>query len=126
MAKKIMDILEEIEKEHDEFKELISSIENSKDNKKKEFFEELYNKLIGHHESEEYVLFPDVMENSNKDGKDIVMEMIEEHSLASYQLNVIQKTSLFIKLIKQGYNLNMYNIRIIKMLLKKELKKCMV
>ena len=94
MAKKSIDILEEIENEHEEFKELISDIENSKGNKRKKLFEELYASLIGHHESEEHVLFPDVKEKSDEEGKDIVMEMIEEHSLASYQFSVIQKTSL--------------------------------
>ncbi len=89
-----MDILAEIKKEHEEFRGLLSAIENSQDNERKQLFEELYAKLIGHHESEEHVLFPDVKENSDDNGKDIVREMIEEHNLAAHQLSVIQKTSL--------------------------------
>lgn len=89
-----MDILQEIKKEHMEFKSLVSKIEKAKDNKKKEIFEELYAKVIGHHESEEHVLFSDVKKNSDDAGKDIVMEMIEEHSLIAYQLSVIQKTGV--------------------------------
>lgn len=88
------DILKEIKKEHEEFRNLLSSMENSKNDKKKELFEELYSKLVGHHESEEDVLFPDVKENSDDEGKNIVMEMIEEHSLVAYQLSVLQKTPL--------------------------------
>ncbi len=89
-----MNILEEIKKEHEEFRGLVSQIENSRNNKKKQLFEELYAKLIGHHEAEEHVLFPDVKKNSDGEGQEIVREMIEEHSLAACQLSVIQKTSL--------------------------------
>lgn len=78
-----MNILEEIKKEHEEFKDLISQIEDASGKKKKTLFEELYAKLIGHHESEEHVLFPDVKEKSEEEGKEIVREMIEEHNLAS-------------------------------------------
>lgn len=94
MVKKAIDVLEEIKKEHDEFRKLITSIENADGSKKKTLFEELYAKLIGHHESEEHVLFPDVKKKSDDEGKDIVMEMIEEHSLVAYQFSVIQKTDI--------------------------------
>lgn len=89
-----MDILGEIKKEHKEFKTLISKIEKAKGDKKKSLFEELYANLKGHHESEEHVLFPDVKEKSDEEGKDIVREMIEEHSLAAYQFSVLQRTSV--------------------------------
>ena len=94
MADKKMDVLKEIKKEHDEFRELITQIENAKGKTKQNLFEDLYAKLIGHHESEEHVLFPDVKEKSDEEGKDVVMEMIEEHSLAAYQFSVIQKTDI--------------------------------
>lgn len=87
-----MNILEEIKKEHGEFKELISQIEGSKGKKKRKLFEDLYAKIKGHHESEERVLFPEVKKGSDEDGKDIVREMIEEHSLGAYQFSVIEKT----------------------------------
>lgn len=48
-----LNILEEIKKEHDEFKDLISQIENAKGSKKRKLFEELYANLEGHHESED-------------------------------------------------------------------------
>ena len=89
-----MDILQEIKKEHEEFKDLISQIEDSSGKKKRSLFEDLYAKLIGHHESEEHVLFKDVKEKSEEEGKDIVREMIEEHSLASYQFSLLERTSL--------------------------------
>ncbi len=89
-----MNVLEEIKKEHEEFKSLIAQIENSDGKKKKELFEDLYAKIKGHHEAEEHVVFPDVKEKSSDEGKEIVMEMIEEHSLGAYQFSVIQKTSI--------------------------------
>ena len=89
-----MNVLEEIKKEHEEFKSLIAQIENSDGKKKKELFEDLYAKIKGHHEAEEHVVFPDVKEKSSDKGKEIVMEMIEEHSLGAYQFSVIQKTSI--------------------------------
>lgn len=87
-----MNVLEEIKKEHGEFKDLIKKIENSDGDSKKEIFEELYAKVKGHHEAEEHVVFPDVKEKSDDKGKDIVLEMIEEHSLGAYQFSVLQKT----------------------------------
>lgn len=89
-----MNVLEEIKKEHEEFKSLIAQIENSDGKKKKGLFEDLYAKIKGHHEAEEHVVFPVVKEKSSDEGKEIVMEMIEEHSLGAYQFSVIQKTSI--------------------------------
>ena len=89
-----MDILQEIKKEHDEFKDLISKVEEAKGDKKRKLFEELYASLEGHHESEEHVLFPDVKKESEEDGKSVVREMIEEHHLASYQFSLLERTSL--------------------------------
>ena len=73
-----MNVLEEIKKEHEEFKNLITQIENSEGNAKKDMFMDLYAKIKGHHEAEEHVVFPDVKEKSDDEGKDVVMEMIEE------------------------------------------------
>lgn len=94
MEKNKMDVLKEIKKEHDEFRTLISEIEAAKGEKKKALFEELYIKLVGHHESEEHVLFPYVKSKSDEEGQDVVLEMIEEHSLVAYQFSVIQKTGI--------------------------------
>lgn len=89
-----MDILKEIKKEHEEFKSLISQVENADGKKKRQLFEELYAKLEGHHESEEHVIFPDVKEKSEEEGKSTVREMIEEHHLASYQFSLLERTSI--------------------------------
>ncbi len=89
-----MDILQEIKKEHQEFKSLISKVETAVGKKKKELFEELSANITGHHESEEHVLFPDVKKKADDHGKEIIMEMVEEHSLLAYQLSVIQKTAI--------------------------------
>ena len=85
-----MNVLEEIKKEHEEFKTLIKEIENSEGESKKKLFEDLYAKIKGHHEAEEI----DVKEKSEDEGKEVVREMIEEHSLGAYQFSVIQKTSI--------------------------------
>lgn len=89
-----MDVLKEIKKEHDEFKNLIEKIENSTGEKRKKLFNELYAKIKGHHEAEERVVFPDVKKKADDKGKDTVREMIEEHSLGAYQFSVIQRTGV--------------------------------
>ncbi len=71
-----MDILQEIKSEHDEF------------------IDELNLKIHAHHEAEEKILFKDVKSKSDEEGKDVVMEMIEEHSLATYQLSLVDRTSM--------------------------------
>lgn len=66
----------------------------SKGEKKKTLFRELYAKIKGHHEAEERVVFPDIKKKSDEEGKDVVREMIEEHSLGAYQFSVLEKTSI--------------------------------
>lgn len=89
-----MDVLKEIKKEHDEFRKIITNIEKASGKKKKTLFIELYSKIKGHHEAEERVVFPDIMKRADAEGKDIVREMEEEHSLAIYQFSVIAKTGM--------------------------------
>lgn len=89
-----MDVLKEIKKEHDEFRKLITSIENSSGQEKKKLFRELYVKIKGHHEAEERVVFPDVKKKTDEEGKDTVREMIEEHSLGAYQFSVLERTGI--------------------------------
>lgn len=89
-----MNVLEEIRKEHEEVKDMISRIENLKGETKRKLFEDLYATVKGHHESEERVLFSDVKKESSEEGKEIVREMIEEHSLLAYQFSVIEKTGI--------------------------------
>lgn len=82
--------------EHEKAKKLAKQIEESKDSKKKrKLFEELYIMIYSHHKAEEEVVFPVVMERVEKDSdKDVVREMIEEHSLASYQFSTVNQTLL--------------------------------
>lgn len=89
-----MNVLDEIKKEHKEFKNLITQVENAEGEPKNELFKELYAKIKGHHEAEEHVVFPDVKEKSDEEGKEIVREMIEEHSLISYQFSLLQRTAI--------------------------------
>lgn len=89
-----MDVLKEIKKEHDEFKDLIKKIENASGKNKEKLFKELYIKIKGHHEAEEHVVFPDVKSRADEEGKDTVREMIEEHSLGAYQFSVIERTGI--------------------------------
>lgn len=89
-----MDVLKEIKKEHDEFRKLITKVENSKGQEKKQLFRELYAKIKGHHEAEERVVFPDVKKKTDEEGKDTVREMIEEHSLGAYQFSVLERTGI--------------------------------
>lgn len=89
-----MDILQEIKSEHGEFRKLITKIENAKSAKKKTLFDELNIKIRAHHEAEEKVLFKDVKAKSDQEGKDVVLEMIEEHNLATYQLSLLDRTSV--------------------------------
>ena len=91
-----MGYLEHNVEEHDKAKDLAKQIESAKDDKKKrELFEELYVMIYAHHEAEEEVVFPVVMERLEKDSdKDVVREMIEEHSLASYQFSTVNQTML--------------------------------
>lgn len=88
-----MDILQEIKSEHDEFRKLILKIEKASSQKKKSLFDELNIKVHGHHEAEEKILFKDVKSRTDKEGKDVVLEMVEEHNLATYQLSLLDRTS---------------------------------
>lgn len=82
--------------QHDKGKDLVKEIESSKNKKKKrKLFEDLYIMIYSHHKAEEEVIFPVVMERLTKEkDKDVVREMIEEHSLASYQFSTVNQTLL--------------------------------
>ena len=87
-----MDVLTHIKEEHEQFRNLMKEIENAAGEKKKELFRDLYAQLHGHHEAEEHVVFPLVKEKAGEEDKEVVREMIEEHSLGNYQFSVIEKT----------------------------------
>ncbi|NLC32522.1 MAG: hemerythrin domain-containing protein [Clostridiales bacterium] len=82
-----------MKKEHDEFRDLIKKIEEASGESKKSLFETLKMDVSAHHKAEESVLFPDVKKKSDEDGKDIVLEMVEEHHLGSYQMGLLERTS---------------------------------
>lgn len=82
--------------EHDKAKKIAEQVEKArKEERKRELFEELYVMIYAHHHAEEEVVFPAVMNKvkSNED-MDTVREMKEEHSLASYQFSVVEKTGI--------------------------------
>ena len=70
----------------------LSEIEAATGDKKKALFQDLYAKLHGHHEAEETVIFRKAKEAVKGEDEELVLEMIEEHSLASYQFSVVEKT----------------------------------
>lgn len=89
-----MDLIAHIKEEHQEYKNQFAAIEKATGQKKEDLFKDLYASLYGHHEAEEQVLFPLIKEAVKKEDKEIVMEMIEEHSLGTYQFSVVHKTGL--------------------------------
>ncbi len=91
-----MGYLKHNQEEHNKAKKIAKKIDGSTDNKeKKKLFEDLYIIIYSHHKAEEEVIFPAVMERLTKEeDKDVVREMIEEHSLASYQFSTVNQTLL--------------------------------
>ncbi len=89
-----MDVLQEIKQEHEKFKDLIKQIEEASGKTKKSLFETLKMDVSAHHKAEESVVFPDVKAKSDEEGKDIVREMIEEHNLGTYQMSLLERTSV--------------------------------
>lgn len=89
-----MNVLDHIKKEHESFREKMAKVKAATGNKKKEIFRELYAEIHGHHEAEEKVIFPLLKEKTDKEDMEIVLEMIEEHSLGSYQFSVLERTSV--------------------------------
>ena len=89
-----MDVLDHMKEEHEKFKKLMSSIESAEGDKKKNLFREFYAELNGHHEAEEHVVFPIVKEKVKGEDVEVVLEMIEEHSVGNYQFSLLEKTSV--------------------------------
>ncbi|NLC32173.1 MAG: hemerythrin domain-containing protein [Clostridiales bacterium] len=88
------DVLEQIKKEHEKFRDLIKQIEEASGSSKKSIFETLKMDVSAHHKAEEAVVFPDVKSKSDEDGQEIVREMIEEHNLSTYQMSLLDRTSV--------------------------------
>ncbi|MBV1757663.1 MAG: hemerythrin domain-containing protein [Dethiosulfatibacter sp.] len=89
-----MTVLDHIKEEHESFREKIAKIEATTSNKKMEIFNELFAEIHGHHEAEEKVIFPLVIDKKDEKTMDIVLEMIEEHTLVSYHFSVLEKESV--------------------------------
>ena len=89
-----MDVLQQIKQEHEKFKDLIKQIEEASGKTKKSLFETLKMDVSAHHKAEESVVFPDVKAKSEEEGKDIVLEMIEEHNLGTYQMSLLDRTAV--------------------------------
>lgn len=91
-----MGYLKHNKEEHDKAKKIAKKIDGSKANKeKRKLFEDLYIMIYSHHKAEEEVIFPLVMERLTKEKeKELVREMIEEHSLAAYQFSTVNQTLL--------------------------------
>lgn len=86
-----MNVIDHIKEEHKIFREKIAEIEKADGNMKKELFTELYALIHGHHEAEEKVVFPKIKEKVDKEELEIVLEMIEEHAVGTYQFSVLEK-----------------------------------
>ena len=89
-----MDVLSHIKKEHEKFRKLMSKIESTQGDAKKDLFREFYAELNGHHEAEELVVFPLVKEKVKGKEGEVVLEMIEEHNLGHYQFSLLERTSI--------------------------------
>lgn len=91
-----MNYLEHNVEEHNKAKDIITQIEAEEDGKKKrKLFEDLYVMIYSHHHAEEDTVFAAVMEKlESKEDLDVAREMKEEHSLASYQFSVVEKTGM--------------------------------
>ncbi len=89
-----MDVLTHIKEEHEQFRKMMSKIETTKGNKKKDLFRSFYAELNGHHAAEEHLIFPLVRAKVKGEDVEVVQEMIEEHSLGKYQFSVLERTSV--------------------------------
>ncbi|WP_443659779.1 hemerythrin domain-containing protein [Clostridium algidicarnis] len=87
-----MDILSEIKKEHENFRKItdeISKTTSRAEKTREKKFKKLKDDVKAHHESEEYVLFPDL--KNHTESKEITLEGIEEHKVIHYLLDEIDK-----------------------------------
>ncbi len=86
-----MDIFQEIEKEHEDFRKWSEEIAETTDRAVKtreELFKKLYIKLTAHHKAEEDVLNPVLREN--KETKDFAIEIDEEHNVIDFLMEELR------------------------------------
>jgi hemerythrin superfamily protein len=85
-----MGILEQIKKDHEEVTEIFEKLMKTGGEKTRQnYFDKLREELIPHMEAEEAVLFPELKDG---DGKEKVLEGIEEHRASQLVLKEIEKT----------------------------------
>lgn len=78
-------VLDEMKKEHEEFREKIRQIKESNGQRQEKYFKELYLDITTHHKAEEATDFKSVMKRGSAKDKDVVREMMEEHNLIEHQ-----------------------------------------
>lgn len=78
-------VLDDMKKEHDEFREQIKRIKESYGERKEAAFKKLYLEILSHHKAEEATDFKSVLKRGNKEDRDKTQEMIEEHNLIDHQ-----------------------------------------
>lgn len=78
-------VLDEMKKEHEEFRARIKQIKESNGQRQEKCFKELYLEITTHHKAEEATDFKSVMKRGSAKDKDVVREMIEEHHLIEHQ-----------------------------------------
>ncbi len=87
-------VLDEMKKEHEEFRERIKQIEAAYGERKEKLFKELYLGILSHHKAEEATDFKSVYKRGNKEDRDLVLEMIEEHETIDFRFKLCAKTKM--------------------------------
>jgi hemerythrin-like domain-containing protein len=83
-------IFDKIEEEHEEFKEMLSEMEDSKKGNT-DTFEEFKKELNAHIKAEEQTLYESM--NTDKKGKEMVLVGIEEHRMGTNVLHKLEKAT---------------------------------
>lgn len=87
-------VLDEMKKEHDEFRHRIEQVKNASGERKEKYFKELYLEILSHHKAEEQTDFKSVLKRGSKEEHDTVLEMIEEHATIDYRFKLCAKTKM--------------------------------
>ena len=87
-------VLDEMKKEHEEFRERIKQIDAAYGARKEKLFKELYLEVLSHHKAEEATDFKSVIKRGNKEDRDLVLEMIEEHETIDFRFKLCAKTKM--------------------------------
>lgn len=87
-------VLDEMKKEHDEFRHRIEQVQHASGARKEKIFKDLYLEILSHHEAEEATDFKSVLQRGNKEQRDLVLEMIEEHATIDYRFKLCAKTKM--------------------------------